>query len=175
MTDTPFANGLQQAAELRIISVCPFFRFSFVEDITPCFIMETTPRSYLLLFRDSTPSVYRALSPEERQHLLERWNAWYERLEREGKVQHGHPLEPVGRVVSAVNGRVVDGPYIESKEAIGGYFYVVVADQDEAVAIARQCPSLQIGLTVEVRPVADTCPVLKPADVAKQVVALGRN
>nr|MDQ3623431.1 YciI family protein [Verrucomicrobiota bacterium] len=54
---------------------------------------------------------------------------------------------------------VVDGPFAESKEAIGGYFLLTVADEDEAVAVARQCPLLEHGGVVEVRPVAPECPI----------------
>ena len=61
-----------------------------------------------------------------------------------------------GKVVSGADGRlVVDGPFAESKEAIGGYFLIAVADFDEAVAIAKQCPGLKYGAAVEIRPVAE--------------------
>jgi hypothetical protein len=52
---------------------------------------------------------------------------------------------------------VADGPFAESKEAIGGYFLLQVDDQNEAVKIAQQCPTLEYGATVEVRPVAEQC------------------
>jgi hypothetical protein len=120
--------------------------------------MPTHSSPFLLIFRDSGPESYSAMSPEQRQQLLNEWNAWYDGLAAQGKVQHGHPLEPEGRVVSGARGeRVVDGPFAEAKEAIGGYFLLTVADLDEATAIAKRCPSLGIGLTVEVRPVADAC------------------
>ena len=94
--------------------------------------------------------------------MTQRWNDWYEGLAAAGKVQHARPLELGGRVVSGVNGqRVVDGPYAEAKEVVGGYFFLTVADIDEATAIAQKCPGLAVGLTVEVRPVADVSPVLK--------------
>jgi hypothetical protein len=54
---------------------------------------------------------------------------------------------------------VSDGPFAESKEAIGGYFLLDVASMDEAVAIAQECPGLPYGVRVEVRPVAPECPV----------------
>ncbi len=116
------------------------------------------PSPYMLIFRESSPDVYKALSPEERQHLLQQWNAWYDGLAVEGKVQHGQPLEPQGRVVT--QHRVTDGPFAESKEAVGGYFMLTVADIDEATAIAKRCPSLRLGMSVEVRPVAVACPEL---------------
>jgi hypothetical protein len=100
---------------------------------------------------------------------MQQWNAWYESLAAQGKVEQGQPLELTGRVVSIIEGRVVDGPYAETKEAIGGFFLLKVADLDEAVAIAKKCPGLPLGLTVEVRPLAEKSPVLdgvrgRPAD-----------
>ena len=123
--------------------------------------METPTSPYLLIFRDASATVYQDLSAEERQRLMQQWNAWYDGLAAAGKVQHGHPLEPRGRVVSGSRGeRIVDGPFAEATEGIGGYFLLTVADLDEATAIAQQCPSLRHGMQVEVRPIADACAVL---------------
>ena len=122
--------------------------------------METPTSPYLLIFRES-PDVYTAMSAEQRQQLMQRWNEWYDGLAEQGKVEHGHPLEPGGRVVSGAHGqRVVDGPFAEAKEAVGGYFFLTVASLDEATEIAKRCPSLEHGLVVEVRPVAAACPGL---------------
>jgi len=122
--------------------------------------VSTSP--FLLLFRNAGEDSHRHLTSDERVQLTKKWNDWYEELSRNGKVQHGRPLELGGRVVSGVRGeRVVDGPYAEAKEAVGGYLFLTVRDLDEATEIAKQCPGLPIGLTVEVRPVADVSPVLK--------------
>ncbi|MBE2213121.1 MAG: hypothetical protein IAE82_04555 [Opitutaceae bacterium] len=121
--------------------------------------MNTPPASpFLLIFREPSDDVYRTLSAEERQRLLEQWNAWYDGLATQGKVQHGEPLEPGGRVVRQQ--RVTDGPFVEAKEAVGGYFLLTVADLEEATAIALRCPSLHLGMSVEVRPIAGACPSL---------------
>jgi len=61
--------------------------------------------------------------------------------------------------VSGKNRVVSDGPFAESKEAIGGYFLLDVASLDDAVAIAQECPGLPYGIRVEVRPVAAECPL----------------
>jgi hypothetical protein len=120
-----------------------------------------TKSPYLLIFRDGSPDVYKAMSAEQRQSLMQQWNAWYDGLAAEGKVEHGHPLEPQGRVVSGPRGeRITDGPFAEATEGIGGYFLLIVSDLDEATEIARRCPSLGYGMTVEVRPVADACATL---------------
>ena len=117
---------------------------------------------FLLLFRNAGPDVHAHLSAEQRAELTRQWNDWYDGLAAQGKVQHGRPLALGGRVVSGARGeKVVDGPYAETKEVVGGYFLLTVADLDEATAIAQRCPGLPLGLTVEVRPVAEVSPVLK--------------
>jgi len=129
--------------------------------------MEANSSPYLLIFRDSSPESYAAMSPEQRQQLSQQWNAWYEGLAAQGKLQHGHPLESKGRVVSGARGaRVVDGPFAEAKEAIGGYFLLTVASLDEATEIARRCPNLPHGMIVEVRPVSEYCPLMRPIGAA---------
>jgi hypothetical protein len=110
----------------------------------------------MLLFRGTNWD--KGLSPEQLQKVVSDWYAWFEGLMREGKATGGHPLRNEGKLVSGKKGRTVaDGPFAESKEAIGGYFYLQVADLDEAIAIAQRCPGLEYGAVVEVRPVAEMC------------------
>jgi hypothetical protein len=104
----------------------------------------------------------KGLSPEEMQRIAGQWMAWFERLTAQGKAVAGSHLELEGKVVSGKNGRSVsDGPFAESKEAVGGYFLLNVSTLEEAVAIAQQCPGLDYGAQIEVRPVAEICPLLK--------------
>ena len=115
-----------------------------------------TQNEYMLLFRGTHWD--KGLSPEEIQKMVTQWYAWFERLTQEGKCKAGHPLEREGKIVSGRKGRTVaDGPFAESKEAIGGYFLLQVDDLNEAVEIAKQCPGLDYGIDVEVRPVAEQC------------------
>jgi hypothetical protein len=123
----------------------------------------TTKSDYLLLFRGNMWD--RGLSPEQLQKVVTDWMAWFERLKDERRCTGGHPLEKEGKIVSGKQGRTVaDGPFAESKEAVGGYFYLQVADIDEAIEIARQCPGLEYGAVVEVRPVAEICAVKQRAE-----------
>ncbi len=116
----------------------------------------------MLLFRGN--EWYKGLSPEEMQKVSDQWMAWFNRLTEQGKAIAGNPLEREGKVVSGKNGRVVaDGPFAESKEAIGGYFLLQVNTFDEAVAVAKECPGLAYGAVVEVRPVAEKCPLSSDA------------
>src|SRR5215510_7725094 len=94
-----------------------------------------TPKSdYLLLFRGTDWD--KGLSPEEIQKVVNRLMAWLNGLQREGKIKAGHPLGAEGCTISGNRGRnVVDGPFLESKEAIGGYVILHVANMEEAVAL----------------------------------------
>lgn len=117
--------------------------------------MSTEKSDYLLLFRGTNWD--KGLSPEQIQKVVTDWYAWFERLKQEGRCSGGHPLQNSGKVVSGKNRAVADGPFAESKEAVGGYFYLHVDDEAEAVAIAQMCPGLPYGAVVEVRPVAEMC------------------
>jgi hypothetical protein len=119
----------------------------------------------MLIFRDSSPETYAAMTAAEREQAARDWYDWYDGLISQGKVTTGHPLEAGGRVVSGRRGeRVVDGPFAEAKEAIGGFFMLTVATLDEATEIARQCPNLKHGMNVEVRQVRAVCPLAEGLD-----------
>lgn len=123
--------------------------------------MSTEKVDYLLLFRGTNWD--KGMSPEQIQKVVTDWYAWFDRLKREGRCSGGHPLQNSGKIVSGKNRAVSDGPFAESKETIGGYFYLHVADEAEAVSIAQLCPGLEYGVVVEVRPVADMCAVRERA------------
>lgn len=125
--------------------------------------MDSQKTPYMLLFRGQ--DWCKGLSPEEIQRVTSEWMAWFDGLMKQGKAKSGHPLEPAGKVVTGNAGRVMvsDGPFAEAKEAVGGYFFLEVDTEDEALAIAKQCPGLPYGAIVEVRPVADVCPMSKAA------------
>jgi hypothetical protein len=113
---------------------------------------------YMLLYR--TDDWYNRLSLEELQTLMDQNKAWIERLTAQGKAKPGRALERRGAIVSGKNGRfITDGPFVESKEAIGGYLVLDVETIDEAIAIAQSIPGLAYGGSIEVRPVAEECPL----------------
>jgi hypothetical protein len=112
----------------------------------------------MLLYR--ADDWYNRLSREELQTLMDQNKAWIERLTAQGKAKPGRALERRGAIVSGKNGRfVTDGPFAESKEAIGGYLVLDVETIDEAIAIAQSIPGLAYGGSIEVRPVAEECPL----------------
>lgn len=88
------------------------------------------------------------LSPEEIQQLIGRYQAWVEQVKSSGRyVVSDKLMDEGGKVVSLDQGRVtvVDGPYSETKEVIGGYFTLRAADYAEAVEMVRDCPFLESG------------------------------
>lgn len=120
----------------------------------------TPTNEYMLLFRG--PDWDAGLSPEKSEEVLDQVMGWFQRLEHAGKVKGGQPLAREGRTVAGTKGRMVaDGPWAESKEAVGGYLTVLVEDLDEAVAIAQSCPTLDYGISIEVRPVLADCPCFR--------------
>lgn len=109
---------------------------------------------YLLLFRGNEWE--NQLSPEQQRQVVTDWYAWFQRLAQEGKCLGGLPLLNTGKLISGKQGRSIsDGPFAESKESIGGYFHLRVASEAEAIEIARQCPGLDFGCVVELRPVGE--------------------
>lgn len=126
---------------------------------------------YLLLL--SSNEWYKELSLEEIQKVVSQNKAWFERLTAQGKVKGGQALARKGATVSSKSGRFVsDGPFAESKEAIGGYLLLDVETLEEAIAIARTSPSLAYGTSIEVRPVAEECPLdARARELAREEVA----
>lgn len=112
---------------------------------------EAKTSEYLLLFRGT--HWHHSLSPEEIQKNLERFTTWFEELRREGKFKSGLPLVHAGKIVVSKDA-VVDGPFVESKEAIAGFFIIQSESFQQAVESAKRCPGLDYGQTVEVRPIA---------------------
>jgi hypothetical protein len=113
--------------------------------------MSTQPvtSEYMLLFRGTHWD--RSLSPEEIQTVMNQWNSWFDQLIQQGKIKSAHPLEHEGKIVAGKKGRsVADGPFAESKEAIGGYFLLQAEDLDcgeslELKAIVSGASELQIA------------------------------
>src|SRR5215472_14527120 len=106
----------------------------------------STPKKneYLLLFHGS--AWYNKLSAEELQRAMNQFQEWFDQIKEKGIIKAAQPLAREGRVLAGKPARVVaDGPFAESKEAIGGYLLVQVNTLDEAIAIARQSPVLEYG------------------------------
>lgn len=107
---------------------------------------------FMLLFRGGEAD---QKSPAEMQQLVQKYIAWVRELRDKGKFKAGDELQGNGRIVSTEKGKLIDGPFIETKDAVGGYFLIEAANYDEAVAIAKASPNLDNGGWVEVRQISD--------------------
>ena len=112
---------------------------------------------YMLLLRGGTEEV-REYSPQQMQDLLQKYLSWTEQLRVSGKLLSADQLQDSGRVLQANGQGIVEGPYIETKERVGGYFAIEARDLDEATEIARGCPMLSQGGFVEVRGIVERAP-----------------
>jgi hypothetical protein len=110
---------------------------------------------FLYLYRSSESARHETMgTPEKAQQNMQRWVAWFKELDANGHLKdRGQPLETGGKVVKGAQKSVVDGPYTEAKDVIGGFTIVEAKDIDQAVVLSRGCPVLDHGGSVEVRPV----------------------
>src|SRR5262249_24411040 len=96
----------------------------------------------------------RPASPDQSQQVMQKWMAWVKDLAEKGHiVDRGQPLERTGKVVRGSGKSVIDGPFAETKDVVGGYTLIRANDLAQAVELAKGCPILQRGGDVEVRPV----------------------
>jgi hypothetical protein len=95
---------------------------------------------------------------------LERVNRFVEECRRRGVLRAGDPLQPVSTAttVRVRDGQtlIVDGPFAEVHEQLGGYYILDCRDLDEALELAALCPMAEEG-SIEVRPIAEV-PGLSP-------------
>lgn len=93
-------------------------------------------------------------SPEERQKKTATWMAWLKDLSDKGHVKSfGEPLQPDGKVVKGSKKTIIDGPYAEAKDVVGGYSVIVAKNIEQAVELSMGCPIFEDGGSVEVRPI----------------------
>src|SRR5688572_780830 len=91
------------------------------------------------------------LSREQIEAAIDGFYAWKDDLVRTGKMRSGHRLAREGKTVSSR--MITDGPFGETKEVIGGVWFVKAASLDEATQIVAGNPCLQCGLFCEIRPI----------------------
>ncbi len=106
-----------------------------------------------ILFIRGGYEAYEGFTPEQIQQAIERYRQWARNLQAQGRLVDAFKLkDDGGRRVETRSGQlVVDGPFAETKETIGGYYVVKAADYAEACEIAKECPALAEGGSVEVR------------------------
>jgi hypothetical protein len=107
----------------------------------------------ILIYEDET--AYATGSPEVWQKAMEEHGRFTAQVtEQGGKILGGEALQPTGTATTIRNDVVTDGPFVETKEALGGFYLIEARDLDHALAIGKLCPAPFGG--VEVRPVLDT-------------------
>jgi hypothetical protein len=94
----------------------------------------------------------KTLSQDEIQSATEKFYIWYDRLISEGKMKPGQRLTSEGKTVARKN-VTTQGPFGESKEVIGGYWFILAQRLDEAAQIAKGNPLLDCGHFLEIRPI----------------------
>src|SRR5436309_13260384 len=107
------------------------------------------PAEYLVLSRGQWN---KNLSRDEIQKAIDQFYTWYDRLVNDGKIKRGQRLTYEGKTVARQN-LITDGPFGESKEVVGGYWFIIANSLEEAAEIATGNPCLECGLFMEVRPI----------------------
>jgi hypothetical protein len=104
--------------------------------------------SYLILIYEQEID----LTEAEFNQLMEAHNAFPDQAEAVGgKVVTGKALQPTSTATTIRGDVVTDGPFVETKEALGGYYLIEAPDLDTALRVAKLCPAPGGG--VEVRPI----------------------
>ena len=109
----------------------------------------------MLIYGD--PSAAPDMQSPEGEAQMQRWTSYTQELAESGALRAGEALQPTetATTVRKRDGRMLttDGPFAETKEALGGFYMIDVPDLDAALAWASKMPNITYG-TVEVRPVA---------------------
>ena len=107
----------------------------------------------LLIYADANR--FLKMTPEEQKEGYGAYQAFLEALKKSGAYQASGRLQPTSSAttVRVSNGKtqVLNGPYMETKEQLGGYFLIDVPDLDAAISWAARCPGSSHG-TMEIRP-----------------------
>ncbi|HEY5551945.1 MAG TPA: YciI family protein [Opitutaceae bacterium] len=111
---------------------------------------ETKNSQYLYVFRSQQDAPQP--TPEQMEQIMGEWMAWIRNIREQNRYQAGDPLDDNGKVLRGPKGATItDGPFVEAKELVAGYFIVTAPDLDAAVEMARGCPIFRRGGSVEVR------------------------
>ena len=111
-------------------------------------------QNYLFLLRKDNDSLS-SFSPEEKEQHMGRFFTWMESIKKSGHMMAGEPLDNNGSVVTKNNNVITDGPFSETKEAIGGYFIIKADSLEEATEISKGCPIFEVNGSIEVRPIME--------------------
>jgi len=96
---------------------------------------------------------YDDLSPQEIQERLGKWFAWHGKMEAAGIIKSSEALQPKVKRISGEDRVVADGPFVESKEVVGGFYVIRAESVEKVIEIAQDFPEYDIGGSVEIREV----------------------
>jgi hypothetical protein len=106
---------------------------------------------YLILIYESE-AAYATATPEDFQNVMEAHGRFAKQVgELGGELLGGNALQPTSTATTIRDDVVTDGPFVETKEVLGGYYLIEAKDLDQALAIGKLCPAPYGG--VEVRPI----------------------
>ena len=112
---------------------------------------------YMLLIYDDHKQLAK-LPPEQLGKMMQDYREFTEAIVKSGHFRAGNQLAPVetATTVRQRQGKPVttDGPFAETREQLGGYYLVECRDLDEVIALAGRIPSVRMGGSIEVRPLA---------------------
>jgi hypothetical protein len=98
------------------------------------------------------------LSEADQQNEMAKWYGYTEEMRAAGVSTQGEALQPTATATCVHDDGgeplVTDGPFAETKEQLGGYYLLDVADLDEAIKWAHKCPAAPVG-TIELRPIQE--------------------
>jgi len=109
-------------------------------------------KEFMMIFRNEKNENAEPPSQEQMQAVMKQWQAWIKSIAQKGNFSSTNRLLSEGKTLKP-NQSISDGPYAEVKEVVGGYLNVKAKSLDEAVELAKGCPGLQMGGSVEVRAV----------------------
>lgn len=111
---------------------------------------------YMLLFNETAAELAKGSNPAEAEAYWGGWTAYIGAIAQSGTMVSGNGLQPpeMSTTIRVENGtrHVVDGPFADTKEILGGYVILDVADLDAAIEWAARAPCVGAG-SVEIRPV----------------------
>jgi hypothetical protein len=111
----------------------------------------TMTSDYVLLIRNT--AWQKDFSAEDIEKVLNEFSAWVESHKKKGKIKVAVPLAHTGKLFEGQN-TIVDGPFIEAKEAIAGLIIFQSDSLEEAIEFANSATCLKFGQTLELRPIA---------------------
>src|SRR6185437_15327385 len=109
-------------------------------------------KEFMMLFRNEKMEGGEKPSAEQMQAVMSEWQNWIGNIAAQGNYASTNRLHSEGKTLKP-NNVSLDGPYAEVKEMVGGYLIVKANSLDDAVEMAKTCPNLLYGGSVEVRSV----------------------